>query len=159
MNIKVEIKTTIKIFWNFLLSPLSFHSGWTPQLKLYVIFLGIDVLCPWKLRVDDKVLFQGKLATRYYLLTCCSTYCISRYEGEHCLVCQDFGYQIYATLLSFYIPLAVMIFVYYKIFRAARKIVLEERRAQSHLDTSHCYLEIRYNTRQCQPFDFLQIYL
>ncbi|XP_054257694.1 5-hydroxytryptamine receptor 1 isoform X1 [Macrosteles quadrilineatus] len=67
----------------------------------------------------------------------------NRYEGgEHCLVCQDFGYQIYATLLSFYIPLAVMIFVYYKIFRAARKIVLEERRAQSHLETSHCYLEI-----------------
>lgn len=60
----------------------------------------------------------------------------------HCVVCQNFGYQIYATLGSFYIPLTVMIIVYYKIFRAARKIVLEERRAQSHLETNHCYLEI-----------------
>ncbi|XP_008549181.1 5-hydroxytryptamine receptor 1-like [Microplitis demolitor] len=59
----------------------------------------------------------------------------------HCDVCQNFGYQIYATLGSFYIPLFVMIQVYYKIFCAARKIVLEERRAQRHLE-AHCNLEI-----------------
>ncbi|XP_022918383.1 5-hydroxytryptamine receptor 1 [Onthophagus taurus] len=58
-----------------------------------------------------------------------------------CIVCQKIGYQIYATMCSFYIPLAVMILVYYKIFRAARKIVLEEKRAQSHLD-AQCYIEI-----------------
>nr|CAD7428648.1 unnamed protein product [Timema monikensis] len=62
-------------------------------------------------------------------------------DAIHCFVCQNFGYQIYATLGSFYIPLTVMIVVYYKIFRAARKIVLEERRAQTHLET-HSYLEI-----------------
>lgn len=58
-----------------------------------------------------------------------------------CIVCQKIGYQIYATFCSFYIPLAVMMVVYYKIFRAARKIVLEEKRAQKHLE-AHCYLEI-----------------
>ncbi|XP_043272678.1 5-hydroxytryptamine receptor 1 [Venturia canescens] len=58
-----------------------------------------------------------------------------------CTVCQHFGYQIYATLCSFYMPLIVMMWVYYKIFCAARKIVLEERRAQSHLE-AHCYLDI-----------------
>jgi 5-hydroxytryptamine receptor 7 len=58
-------------------------------------------------------------------------------EGNACSVCQNFGYQIYATLGSFYIPLTVMIVVYHKIFQAARKIVLEERRAQSHLRLSH----------------------
>ncbi|KAL0811374.1 hypothetical protein ABMA28_009783 [Loxostege sticticalis] len=58
-----------------------------------------------------------------------------------CLVSQNKVYQIYATLVSFYIPLTVMIVVYYKIFSAARKIVKDERRAQSHLET-HCYLEI-----------------
>ncbi|XP_060527831.1 5-hydroxytryptamine receptor 1 [Cylas formicarius] len=58
-----------------------------------------------------------------------------------CLVSQDIGYQLYATMFSFYIPLTVMIVVYYKIFRAARRIVNEEKRAQSHLE-SHCYLEI-----------------
>lgn len=61
--------------------------------------------------------------------------------SQQCIVCQNFGYQIYATLGSFYIPLTVMIVVYYKIFRAARRIVLEERKAQSHLET-HSYMEI-----------------
>ncbi|XP_052126119.1 5-hydroxytryptamine receptor 1-like [Frankliniella occidentalis] len=58
-----------------------------------------------------------------------------------CTVCQNFGYQIYATLWSFYIPLTVMIVVYYKIFRAARRIVLEERRAQTHLGPPGGYLQ------------------
>lgn len=51
-----------------------------------------------------------------------------------CVVCQHFGYQIYATLGSFYIPLAVMLFVYYQIFRAARRIVMDEKRAQTRLE-------------------------
>jgi 5-hydroxytryptamine receptor 7 len=51
-----------------------------------------------------------------------------------CLVCQNFVYQIYATLGSFYIPLAVMLFVYYQIFRAARRIVMDEKRAQTRLE-------------------------
>nr|WDW19298.1 5-hydroxytryptamine receptor 7 short variant [Mythimna separata] len=58
-----------------------------------------------------------------------------------CSVSQNQAYQIYATFGSFYIPLTVMVVVYYKIFRAARKIVKDEKRAQSHLET-HCYLEI-----------------
>lgn len=58
-----------------------------------------------------------------------------------CSVCQNSWYQFYATMCSFYIPTTVMIYVYYMIFRAARKIVLEERRAQSHLE-AHCHLDI-----------------
>ncbi|XP_067619066.1 5-hydroxytryptamine receptor 1 [Eurosta solidaginis] len=61
----------------------------------------------------------------------------NEHEDEHgtpiCIVCQNFAYQIYATLGSFYIPLSVMLFVYCQIFRAARRIVLEEKRAQTHL--------------------------
>lgn len=63
-----------------------------------------------------------------------------------CSVCQNYGYQIYATLGSFYIPLTVMITVYYKIFCAARKIVAEEKRAQSHIIMEHCYLQIHNNS-------------
>lgn len=51
-----------------------------------------------------------------------------------CIVCQSFSYQIYATLGSFYMPLAVMLFVYYQIFRAARRIVMDEKRAQTRLE-------------------------
>ena len=50
-----------------------------------------------------------------------------------CTVSQNLYYQIWATLMSFYLPLAVMIFVYFKILRAARIIVRQERRAQGHL--------------------------
>ncbi|XP_076377106.1 5-hydroxytryptamine receptor 7 isoform X1 [Megalopta genalis] len=70
--------------------------------------------------------------------------------SSHCVVCQNFFYQIYATLLSFYVPLFVMIQVYYKIFCAARKIVLEERRAQSHLE-AHCYLDIEPTVQHHHP--------
>jgi 5-hydroxytryptamine receptor 7 len=51
-----------------------------------------------------------------------------------CMVCQTFGYQIYATVGAFYFPLAVMLFVYYQIFRAARRIVMDEKRAQTRLE-------------------------
>lgn len=51
-----------------------------------------------------------------------------------CIVSQNFKYQIYATLGSFYIPLSVMLFVYYQIFRAARRIVMDEKRATTHLE-------------------------
>lgn len=57
-------------------------------------------------------------------------------KKQICVVCQNFGYQIYATLGSFYIPLAVMLFVYYQIFRAARRIVMDEKRAQTRLENS-----------------------
>lgn len=51
-----------------------------------------------------------------------------------CQVCQSFGYQLYATTCAFYLPLFIMLFVYYQIFRAARRIVLDEKRAQTRLD-------------------------
>lgn len=54
-------------------------------------------------------------------------------DGNICVVCQNFWYQIYATFGSFYIPLTVMVTVYYKIFQAAKRIVDEERKAQAHL--------------------------
>ncbi|XP_066510769.1 5-hydroxytryptamine receptor 7-like [Hoplias malabaricus] len=41
--------------------------------------------------------------------------------GGVCLISQDFSYTIYSTAVAFYIPMLVMLFMYYKIFRAARK--------------------------------------
>ncbi|KAF0292195.1 5-hydroxytryptamine receptor 1 [Amphibalanus amphitrite] len=54
-------------------------------------------------------------------------------NDDACAVSQNLYYQVWATLMSFYLPLAVMIFVYFKILRAARIIVRQERRAQGHL--------------------------
>ncbi|XP_041914661.1 5-hydroxytryptamine receptor 7 [Alosa sapidissima] len=38
-----------------------------------------------------------------------------------CLISQDVGYTLYSTAVAFYIPMVVMLIMYYKIFRAARK--------------------------------------
>uniref|UniRef100_A0A671RDK5 5-hydroxytryptamine receptor 7 n=1 Tax=Sinocyclocheilus anshuiensis TaxID=1608454 RepID=A0A671RDK5_9TELE len=38
-----------------------------------------------------------------------------------CLISQNVGYTLYSTAVAFYIPMVVMLFMYYKIFKAARK--------------------------------------
>ena len=51
-------------------------------------------------------------------------------EAPACQVSQSITYQLYATLGAFYIPLIIMIFLYYKIYAAAKKVVEAELRAQ-----------------------------
>lgn len=43
-----------------------------------------------------------------------------------CMISNDLGYQIYATLCAFYLPLIVMICVYFKIWRVSSKISRSE---------------------------------
>lgn len=54
-------------------------------------------------------------------------------NGELCRVCQNVGYQLYATLGAFYIPLIIMISTYMKIYAAAKKITDAEYKARRHL--------------------------
>ncbi|KAL1379579.1 hypothetical protein pipiens_003771 [Culex pipiens pipiens] len=51
------------------------------------------------------------------------------YQDLQCIVSQDIGYQIFATASSFYVPLLVILFLYWRIFLAARKRI--RRRQQS----------------------------
>lgn len=44
-----------------------------------------------------------------------------QWPGKVCLISQDFGYTIYSTAVAFYIPMSVMLFMYYQIYKAARK--------------------------------------
>uniref|UniRef100_A0A2L2YVH4 5-hydroxytryptamine receptor 1 n=1 Tax=Parasteatoda tepidariorum TaxID=114398 RepID=A0A2L2YVH4_PARTP len=57
-----------------------------------------------------------------------------------CDVSQNFGYQLYATLSSFYIPMLVMVFMYCKIYLAAKRVVESDRKgrqaAQRYLSNS-----------------------
>jgi hypothetical protein len=52
---------------------------------------------------------------------------------RECVVCQNFWYQILATLGSFYIPLIVMMVVYSRIFKAAKRITNEEKKSQIYM--------------------------
>ncbi|XP_062572599.1 5-hydroxytryptamine receptor 1-like [Saccostrea cucullata] len=47
-----------------------------------------------------------------------------------CFISQNIGYQIYATLLSFYIPLMAMIFVYFRIWRVSSRLAKKEMKSQ-----------------------------
>ncbi len=44
-----------------------------------------------------------------------------------CLISQDISYTIYSTAVAFYIPMIVMLLMYYKIFKAARKSCAKHR--------------------------------
>uniref|UniRef100_A0A3P8UPF4 5-hydroxytryptamine receptor 7 n=1 Tax=Cynoglossus semilaevis TaxID=244447 RepID=A0A3P8UPF4_CYNSE len=41
-------------------------------------------------------------------------------DGSVCLISQDLGYTVYSTAVAFYIPMSVMLFMYYRIYRAAK---------------------------------------
>ncbi|XP_016343481.1 5-hydroxytryptamine receptor 7-like [Sinocyclocheilus anshuiensis] len=41
-------------------------------------------------------------------------------DDRVCLISQDFGYTIYSTAVAFYIPMTVMLVMYYRIYRAAK---------------------------------------
>ncbi|XP_046888490.1 5-hydroxytryptamine receptor 7-like [Hypomesus transpacificus] len=41
-------------------------------------------------------------------------------DDRVCLISQDFGYTVYSTAVAFYIPMSVMLIMYYRIYRAAK---------------------------------------
>lgn len=51
-------------------------------------------------------------------------------EELQCLVSQDLGYQIFATVSSFYLPLFVILVLYWRIFQTARKRIRRRQQAQ-----------------------------
>ncbi|GLV36012.1 5-hydroxytryptamine (serotonin) receptor 1B [Carabus blaptoides fortunei] len=50
-------------------------------------------------------------------------------EEHQCLVSQDLGYQIFATASSFYLPLLVILILYWRIFQTARKRIRRRQEA------------------------------
>ena len=53
----------------------------------------------------------------------------SKPEVGKCIVSQKIGYQFYATIGSFYLPLAVMIFIYYRIYMVSSRLAATEARS------------------------------
>ncbi|XP_075390602.1 5-hydroxytryptamine receptor 7 [Tenrec ecaudatus] len=48
-------------------------------------------------------------------------------DNKVCLISQDFGYTIYSTAVAFYIPMTVMLVMYFQIYRAAKKSAAKHR--------------------------------
>ncbi|XP_049540375.1 5-hydroxytryptamine receptor-like [Anopheles darlingi] len=53
------------------------------------------------------------------------------YQDLQCIVSQDIGYQIFATASSFYVPLLVILFLYWRIFLAARKRIRRRQQGRT----------------------------
>ncbi|XP_054711361.1 5-hydroxytryptamine receptor 1-like [Uloborus diversus] len=51
-------------------------------------------------------------------------------DNPTCDVSQNFGYQLYATLSSFYIPMLVMVMMYCKIYLAAKRVVESDKKGR-----------------------------
>ena len=58
-------------------------------------------------------------------------------EKPRCRVSQNIGYQLYATLGSFYIPLVIMIILYYKIYISAKHVLDEELKSLAPTSTKY----------------------
>lgn len=50
---------------------------------------------------------------------------------QRCLVSQDVGYQIFATCSTFYVPLFVILVLYWKIFQTARKRIRRRTKVEA----------------------------
>uniref|UniRef100_A0AAY5E7G4 G-protein coupled receptors family 1 profile domain-containing protein n=1 Tax=Electrophorus electricus TaxID=8005 RepID=A0AAY5E7G4_ELEEL len=102
------------------------------------IFIGMDVMCfrynfvklcclliySWHM---DCIFLMAKMIVGVWLVSASITlppFCgwAKNVNAEGvCLISQDFSYTIYSTAVAFYIPMLVMLIMYYKIFKAARK--------------------------------------
>lgn len=63
--------------------------------------------------------------------------------GNICAVSSDLKYQIFATLLAFYLPSILMIIIYFNIYRAAEKINKKEQETNGMLHFTNCNHEIK----------------
>ena len=57
-----------------------------------------------------------------------------RIDNKICLVSQDVGYQMFATISCFYVPLAFIIFLYSAIYRTAVRIIHRKPRASKQVE-------------------------
>ncbi|ESO01392.1 hypothetical protein HELRODRAFT_81881, partial [Helobdella robusta] len=51
-------------------------------------------------------------------------------KKDHCNITQNIGYQFYATIGAFYLPLLVMVTIYYRIYRVSSRIAEAEARSK-----------------------------
>ncbi|CAN0093191.1 unnamed protein product [Lampetra planeri] len=87
-------------------------------------YLGITRPLTYPVRQDGRLM--AKMVLGVWLLSASITLpplfgWAQNVRGERvCLISQDLGYTFYSTAVAFYLPTAVMLVMYYRIYRAAR---------------------------------------
>uniref|UniRef100_A0AAY5K4A5 5-hydroxytryptamine receptor 7 n=1 Tax=Esox lucius TaxID=8010 RepID=A0AAY5K4A5_ESOLU len=70
-------------------------------------------------------------------------------DDKVCLISQDVGYTIYSTAVAFYIPVSVMLMMYYRIYRAAKVS------AANGVDCAAAALKLQKEVEECASFSRL----
>jgi hypothetical protein len=64
------------------------------------------------------------------------------------LLFQDVGYQIFATCSTFYVPLLVILVLYWKIFQTARKRIRRRRVQRAHVEPTEKQPKLRFLSKK-----------
>ncbi|KAJ8264375.1 hypothetical protein GJAV_G00148430 [Gymnothorax javanicus] len=82
-------------------------------------------------------------------------------DNKVCLISQDFGYTIYSTAVAFYIPISVMLIMYYRIYRAAKVSAAKHtiagfpRAEDASVDCVTAALKLQREVEECTSFSRL----
>ncbi|XP_006013087.1 5-hydroxytryptamine receptor 7 [Latimeria chalumnae] len=83
-------------------------------------------------------------------------------DNKVCLISQDFGYTIYSTAVAFYIPMSVMLFMYYQIYKAAKRSAAKHKfagfpRPQEHdgVSSTNGAVKLHRESEECTNFSRL----
>lgn len=76
---------------------------------------------------------------------------------NQCIISQKLGYQIYATLGAFYLPLFVMIVVYFKIWRVSARLAKHETKKVGTIDKPAELVNLTSSQRNVEYSDNTQI--
>ncbi|XDV44683.1 hypothetical protein PO909_012925 [Leuciscus waleckii] len=106
-------KNIFSAFFHFSHSPLHF-----------LRYLGITKPLTYPVRQSGKCM--AKIVLSVWLLSASITlpplfgWAQNVNDDNVCLISQDLGYTIYSTAVAFYIPMTVMLIMYYRIYRVAK---------------------------------------
>ncbi|XP_036427643.1 5-hydroxytryptamine receptor 7 [Colossoma macropomum] len=79
-------------------------------------------------------------------------------DDNVCLISQDLGYTIYSTAVAFYIPMSVMLIMYYRIYRAAKvsvakhAIAIIPKAEEASVDCVSAVLKLQRDAEDCASF-------
>uniref|UniRef100_A0AAR2L1D0 5-hydroxytryptamine receptor 7 n=1 Tax=Pygocentrus nattereri TaxID=42514 RepID=A0AAR2L1D0_PYGNA len=79
-------------------------------------------------------------------------------DDNVCLISQDLGYTIYSTAVAFYIPMSVMLIMYYRIYRAAKvsvakhAIAIIPKAEEASVDCVSAVLKLQRDAEECASF-------
>ena len=63
-------------------------------------------------------------------------------EDQQCIISQDVGYQVFATVMTFYAPLVIILLLYWRIFMTARTRLRKRMAAKANINLHQVSLSL-----------------